>query len=341
MIGNFSNVDPNELFNEIITDIKETRISIKTKKIRNLDGNLEEKIYKVGDGSIVKLFDKTPYPIKSTDVVCPHFLELKWANGCPFNCAWCYLQGTFRLLKRKKKPFVKDIHKTIKHLLIFFENVNNKVYILNSGELSDSLLSEDTECPFSKWVIPLFEKFKKHKLLFVTKSTHIDNLLNIDPHDYVIISFSLNAKSVAEKWENAPRPIDRIKAASELQNKNYPIRLRIDPIIPVSNWRNCYCNLIDDIFNNLEPERITLGSLRGLQSTINQSKDKSWIKYLTEQSNWGKKISLNKRFELFSFIKRYLEDEYNFHQIALCKETIDMWEKLEMNFKDIKCNCIF
>jgi spore photoproduct lyase len=340
MIEDFSNVDRYELLNEIIPDIKETRISIKTKKIRNLDGKIEERIYKIGDGSVIKIFDKTPFPTKSTDVVCPHFLELKWANGCPFDCSWCYLQGTFRLLKRKKKPFVKDIHKTIKHLLIFFENVNQQEYILNSGELSDSLLSEDTECPFSQWAIPLFERFKTHKLLFVTKSTRIKNLLNINPHNYVIISFSLNAKSVAEKWENAPKPMDRIKAASELQDRDYSIRLRIDPIVPVSNWRNCYCNLIDTIFSNIEPERITLGSLRGLQSTINQSSDKSWTKYLSERSNWGRKISLNKRFELFSFIKKYLEDEYNFYQIALCKETIEMWQKLKMNFKDIKCNCI-
>jgi len=36
-------------------------------------------VKQVADGSIIKRFDKTPYPVKPTDVVCPHFLELKWA----------------------------------------------------------------------------------------------------------------------------------------------------------------------------------------------------------------------------------------------------------------------
>ena len=66
--------------------------------VRDLTGRVEKRIVKVGDGSIIKLFDRTPVPTKKTDVVCPHFLELKWANGCPFSCAWCYLQGTFRPL---------------------------------------------------------------------------------------------------------------------------------------------------------------------------------------------------------------------------------------------------
>ena len=76
--------------------------------VSSLNGKKERRVVKVGDGSIIKLFDRTPPPRKDTDVVCPHFLELKWANGCPFNCAWCYLQGTFRFLDRGKKPFIKD-----------------------------------------------------------------------------------------------------------------------------------------------------------------------------------------------------------------------------------------
>ena len=64
---------------------------------------------KIKDGSIIKLFDRTPEPKNPTDVVCPHFYELKWANGCNFNCAWCYLNGTYRFLSRGKKPHLKDI----------------------------------------------------------------------------------------------------------------------------------------------------------------------------------------------------------------------------------------
>jgi spore photoproduct lyase len=50
-------------------------------------------------------------------------------------------------------------------------------------------------------------------------------------------------------------------------------------MVPVEGWREDYKLLVETIFENFTPERITLGSLRGLQSTINNIKDISWTKY--------------------------------------------------------------
>jgi len=68
---------------EIITENSRKRqkvrnISIFTEEYELLDGTKERLVQQVADGSIIKRFDKTPLPIKPTDVVCPHFLELKW-----------------------------------------------------------------------------------------------------------------------------------------------------------------------------------------------------------------------------------------------------------------------
>ncbi|KAF5430506.1 spore photoproduct lyase, partial [Candidatus Methanomarinus sp.] len=67
-------------------------------------------------------------------------------------------------------------------------------------------------------------------------------------------------------------------------------------MLPVENWKQKYVELLDDVFSNLIPERITFGSLRGLQSTINNSTDKSWVEYLSEKSNWGKKVDFELRY---------------------------------------------
>ena len=98
-------------------------------------------------------------------------------------------------------------------------------------------------------------------------------------------------------------------------------------MVPVEGWKTSYCQLIDDIFTSFTPDRITIGSLRGLQSLINNSKDKSWIEYLDDSSNFGKKISFNKRFEMYKTIIEYLYHVYNFSNVSLCKETIGMWKK--------------
>jgi len=316
---------------EIKTSYKEYHLFDETKN---------ELVEKIGDGSIIKRFDKTPIPTDNANVVCPHFMELKWAYGCPFDCSWCYLKGTFRFLPSKTRPVIKDYTKIEAHIRKFLKE--DYPEILNTGEIADSLMGENLDTPFSKFIIPIFEDQNRHKVLFLTKSDNIKHLLEITSHDQVIISFSLNADEVANKWEKGAPSIDRrIKAARKLTEEGYEVRIRIDPIVPIADWNTHYINLINDIFNNFCPERITLGSLRGLQSTINGSTDKSWILYLKENSNWGKKVDFESRFETYSAIIKQVNKIYKYNNIALCKETVAMWSKLDMDYKNIRCNCIW
>ncbi|MBC7128213.1 MAG: hypothetical protein H5T45_00570 [Thermoplasmatales archaeon] len=314
-------------------------MKIKFQERKLINGETKILPIQVGDGSIIKLFDKTPYPKKENDVVCPHFIELKWANGCNFNCAWCYLNGTFRFRPNGKKPYAKNIEKVKSHLLSFFEQVK-KPYVLNSGEISDSLVFEGTEYAITKTIIPLFLQQDKHKLLILTKSVDINDLLKV-PSDKIIVSYSINAEEVARRWEKAPSIEKRLKAISILQSAGFEIRLRIDPLVSIENWKDCYGRLIEEMINKYEinPSRITIGSLRGLQTTIQHSLDKSWVVYLKESTNWGKRIDFDSRFKMYSFIIEKLEGE-GIRSIAFCKETIKMWNSLGKDYKKIECNCL-
>ena len=303
-----------------------------------LNNRESQLLQRVGDGSIITRFDRTPVPTKAIDVVCPHFLELKLAYGCPFNCAWCYLKGTFRFRPDGTKPEFKDLNKVELHTRKFLEEVSSPE-ILNTGEIADSLMGEGLSQPFSKFIIPIFEEQNRHKVLFVTKSDNIKNLLEINPHNQAIISFSLNAGEVANRWETGAPSVDRrIEAGRKLSQAGYEVRIRIDPIVPVPDWHTQYINLIDQIFTNFIPSRITLGSLRGLQSTVNGSTDKSWLQYLKENSNWGKKIDFKTRYEIYATIVNQLKKNYDYEETALCKETVAMWGRLGMDYRKIKCN---
>jgi len=315
---------------------------ITTKRYRMLDRSTKVLVERVGDGSIIKRFDKTQVPEQDKDVICPHFLELKWATGCPYDCSWCYLKGTLRFLPRRTKPYIKDFERVGLHTETFLRNANSIPEILNTGEIADSLMLENSRKSFSRFIIPMFETQKRHKVLFLTKSNKINNLLDTKSHNQVIASFSLNAEPVAKRWERrAPTVKERINAASKLNLAGYETRIRIDPMIPVNNWEKQYKKLIDQIFRKLTPERITLGSLRGLQSTINGCDDRSWVKYLLESSNWGKKIEFNTRYFMYLRIIEYLEQEYDYDRVALCKETKGIWDKLNMDYRKIRCNCIW
>ncbi len=306
-----------------------------------INGKRQVLVERVNDGSIIKRFDKTPLPEKATDVICPHFLELKWAYGCPFDCSWCYLKGTFRFRPEGIKPAFKPLEKIKSHVEAFLEQVDTPE-ILNTGEIADSLMKEDKISPFSKFIISMFQRQNIHKVLFVTKSTNIKNLLEISSKGQVIISFSLNAIPAAEKWEKKAPPVSkRLEAASKLYQAGYEVRIRIDPIVPIDNWQRYYLQLIDKIFSKFKPSRITLGTLRGLQSTLNGTKDHSWVHFLKEKSNWGKKIDFTTRYNLYKTIMKHLRENLSYSEVALCKETMAMWGKLGMDWQNIRCNCIW
>jgi spore photoproduct lyase len=320
---------------------KTTKLKVAIEGYQLLDGTEVPLVRQIGDGSIIRRFDKTPMPTQDTSVVCPHFLELKWAYGCPFDCAWCYLKGTFRFRPTRAKPVIKDRNKTESHTRTFLEEVTTPE-VLNTGEIADSLMGEGLDPPFSKLIIPMFEEQDRHKVLFVTKSDNIKHLLEADTHSQVIISFSLNADVVAERWENgAPSVSRRLEAGRKLDEIGYEIRVRIDPMVPVPDWERQYMNLIDQILANFRPCRITLGSLRGLQSTVNGSTDRSWVEYLKESSNWGKKVDFKTRYGMYATVINQLKEKYDYNEIALCKETVAMWGGLGMDYREIRCNCIW
>jgi len=316
-------------------------VRVSVSDYEQLSGKRRTQIKKVGDGTILTRFDKTPLPTKETDVVCPHFLELKWATGCPYNCAWCYLQGTFRFQDYRKSPKVKDLDKVSSHVMSLLNaDDGTGPEVLNAGELSDSLLDELSDCPFSKRVSDMFRGQDRYKVLFVTKSDSIDSLLRVDNKERFIVSFSVNATAVSERWEHgAPSPIARLDAAKRLSEAGFTVRLRIDPMVPIDGWRDGYGRLVDEIFDRFVPERITAGSLRGLQSTINNSKDRSWVEFLGERSNWGRKVNYDIRLEMYRFLTDRLR-ERGYSDLALCKETVECWEALGLDYRKIRCNCM-
>lgn len=324
---------------ESLSALRCNKLKVSYTEYKQLDGSKKSLVRYVSDGSIINRFDKTPPPNGSTSVVCPHFIELKWAYGCPYDCAWCYLKGTFRLLPTGTKPVFKDYEKIELHTRRFLaEAISPEV--LNTGEIADSLMAEGLDVPFSKFIIPMFETQDKHKVLFLTKSDNIDHLLEIGSHRQTIVSFSLNATAVSARWEKgAPSVERRIEAGKKLSQAGYEVRVRIDPTVPIQDWELHYSNLIRSIFNSFVPSRITLGSLRGLHTTIRKCTDKSWTGYLSENSNWGKKVAFKTRYEMYTTILSLLKEGYNYNDIALCKETIAMWEQLGMDYKAIRCNC--
>jgi len=207
----------------------------------------------------------------------------------------------------------------------------------------NSLMTERSAKPFSEFIVPFF-KGTKHKVLFLTKGTFVQRFLENDWQDNAILSWSINAVPVANRYEKrAPSPIQRVAAAKQVYDAGYTVRIRLDPMIPVPDWPKHYGDIINKILTNFKPERVTLGTLRGLASTIAAAKDKEWVNYLTESSNWGRKPSLETRLAMYEFaIKQFRQ--HGVRKIAVCKDTKQIWsilnKKFGLNYHNMTCNCL-
>ena len=166
--------------------------------------------------------------------------------------------------------------------------------------------------------------------MLTTKSTNVDFLLNNKPNSQIIVSFSVNA---VDAWKNfelkTPHPYDRLQAAMKLKEAGWKVRIRIDPIIEEIGIRK-YEELIKRV-NDLEPDLITIGSLRQYPGLYRFEKRVPG-KGLTRSSDGRLRYPLNKRAKIYSLIADWLTEEP-----ALCKETVDLWQLLGWKFKE--CNC--
>lgn len=189
---------------------------------------------------------------------CGPFHAMSYYIGCPYRCDYCYLQGTFR---GKVTPVVyTNREKALAELDAWLEQPGH--LRLNAGELEDSL-AMDGHVPLVDDMVPRFAAQERHKLLLVTKSENVDNLLKHDPRGQVIVAFSINHPSIARQYEKgAPDPLDRLRAAARVQSAGYYVTLRLDPMIPVESWHSLYLEIVDRAYERLRPDQWTLGSLR-------------------------------------------------------------------------------
>ena len=192
-------------------------------------------------------------------VVCHRFYKLALGTECPYDCAYCYLQLTFRMA-----PYTRQ-YLNLEDLWGELERLNrkiNKPILLNTGELADPL-AVDHIAGIVNEVVSQMSKYENLQLLLLTKSANVDHLQPVD-NGRVVFSVSLTTPENAKEFEHgAPEPHDRIEALRKAEMKGYRTRCRIDPIICASyDWEADYRQLIEPLLERTRVEMITLGQPR-------------------------------------------------------------------------------
>jgi spore photoproduct lyase len=301
-------------------------------------------------GKFIKQFTG---PAEDSGVVCFKFWQLVHASGCPFRCAYCFLQTTtfFRVNKEALMGLVyANWQQLIDEVRSWLACPIPRMLIV--GELQDGLAFDSayaavTGKPLTHHLIPLFAAQDRHRLIFLTKSTLIKHALELEPTAQAVFSWSMNAEYVGKRWElGTPLPSRRFAAAAKMREGGWPIRFRLDPMIPYSeaeeNWRDGYADALDRI-NGLSPEMVTIGSLRastrGLATAAGKNgRPTDLFDYLSEKDPSGFKYRLPFRQQVEMF--RFALDRLDRAKItpALCKEDVSVWEAVGLKFKG--CHCL-
>lgn len=263
-------------------------------------------------------------------IVCGPFHAVSYYIGCPFACTYCYLQTTFR---GKVDPVVyTNREKLLAELDAWLEQPGS--FRLNAGELEDSL-ALDGHIPLVDDLVPRFAAQTRHKLLLVTKSTNIKNLLKHDPKGQVIVAFSVNAPMVSERFElETPHPLKRVEAAARVKEAGYYLTLRLDPMIPVEGWETAYPEFIDEVYRVFSPDQWTIGSLRYYPSlpmwTARVGRNTEVYEFAGERSreDGRRRIRIEVRAGLYRTAMEQIREHDGDVPVRLCKETDDLYHCL-------------
>lgn len=308
-------------------------------------------VYIAPAGTEVELFE-----MPDDRMLCPHFDKLKFAsNGCFYQCDWCYLKLTYRTMR----PFitVKAEYDKIKKQLEKRLAITDEPVIFNSGEMADSLAMEHLTYA-GKEFIPWFANTKNGYLFMLTKSDNVDSILDLDHQGRTIIAWSMNNSDISRRYEiGAPPFRKRLKAAEKVQAAGFPLRIRLDPIVPFKGWENAYARTIKMIFSKVSPERITLGTLRfeknfydrrntmfttgpklpGLLEQMDPMFEPKIFEGYKKPKAGKYSFSEEKRTEIFSFAINEIR-KYSDCKIALCKESTEVWAATGLDAS--KCSCV-
>ena len=277
---------------------------------------------------------------------CPNYWHFSPYGFCPYDCQYCYLAGTPGV---KFSPTVK-IFVNIDEILGQIAGAASKLSEPTAfylGKLQDGL-ALDPLTGYCRLIIPFFAQQKNARLILLTKSANVDNLVDLDHQDHTILSWSLNPTEISNAFEsNIPSPDKRITAMQKCADAGYPLRAVIMPIIPIEGWQKIYTNFLENLFGTVPLNRITLGQICSYSGALQLTerklgKDNPISRMLQKDKSKDGRIRfpIKARIEVYRYLIDTIRKLQSKLQIGLCMEEADTFKALYMGNTLGCCNCV-
>lgn len=182
--------------------------------------------------------------------------------NCLYDCRYCFLQGMYASAHQLVFVNYEDFADSITD--IADQHPEQAVWFF-SGYDCDSLAYEPVT-GFAEYFVPYFAGLDNAWLELRTKSTQIRQLLKHEPCQRIITAFSFtDAYSHGKLEHGVPAVEKRIQAMKTLYDAGWPIGLRFDPLVYHDNYRQAFAELLAQIFDAIDADKIhsvSLGTFR-------------------------------------------------------------------------------
>jgi len=277
---------------------------------------------------------------------CPNFWHFSPYGFCPYGCSYCYLAGTQGV---RFSPTVK-IFLNLPEILAEVDRAARRLAEPTAfylGKLQDAL-ALDPITGYSRQIIPFFAAHPTARLTMLTKSTNVDNLLDLDHQGNAILSWTVNPPEVIKAFEtNTPALDKRIEAMQSVAEAGYPIRAVVMPIIPISGWRQIYQEFLTGLLCRIPLQRITLGSICSYPQAMRLTERKlgrdNPISVQLDQSRMADgraRFPPALREEVYRHLLQTIRRQDAAAEIGLCLEEPSMFDSLDMGQSMGRCNCV-
>jgi len=277
-------------------------------------------------------------PCSSGAVSCGYKI-LNLGQGCGFDCAYCFLQG---YVNSPGLVFPANLDDFFLHYRSL-----GKDYRLGTGQFMDSLLY-DHLTGHSQILINFFRNFPKTIFELKTKSVNVELLLKTESAPNIVIAWSLNPQRIIDESEWGTATLaERLIAAKQCQDAGYRVAFHFDPIIYEEGWEREYIDVVDQMLERIDSQKIawvSLGTLRmppKLKQVIESRFPENTILNGEQVLGFDQKLrySRNLRQSIYQSMIKALTKGLPREKIYLCMEDKEMFASCELPLPDFCRSC--
>ncbi len=272
-------------------------------------------------------------PGTADSYLCCRYQVINHTMNCPLNCTYCILQF---YLNQPATVIYTNFDEIADELRQKLDSQKNRFIRIGTGELGDSLALPGSRM-FASKIVNLFREYPNAMFEIKSKLTTTDELFNLPHNGNIVFSWSLNPQEIVNHEESmADSILTRLEKAREAQKRGFLTGFHFDPILAYPDWENLYSQLIDQIYDYVDPAMIpwiSMGSLRfppSMKDKIIDRYPKTTIMYgeMIKGIDGKMRYARPVRIPIYKHIYNKLTDIKNPPFIYFCMENSLVWREV-------------